>query len=69
MKFLSRQLSKKSPLIPCPISSYQNSLLMILRPLLGSFGGDIEVSKGKFIGLVGRRCVGLNVRKVWGLEN
>ena len=42
---------------------------MILRPSLEIFGGDIKVSKGKFIRLVGRRCVGLNVRELWDLEN
>lgn len=42
---------------------------MILSHSLGSFGGDIVVNKGKYIGLVGRKCVGLRVKEGWGSEN
>ena len=42
---------------------------MILSHLLGSFGGDIQVSKGKYIGLVGKKCTSQSVREAWASKN
>ena len=59
---MSRQSFKQSLLILCPVSSYLKGLLKKLKHTSRNFGGGIEVSKGSYIGLVRRKCVGPKVR-------
>lgn len=48
---------------------FPKRLINNIETLIRKFWWDIELSKGKYIGLIERRCASPRVREVWVLES